>query len=82
MAFHEIFKDENSYNEKNIIGFMSFAIMVVFAITDLITGIIGVPLKINDYIYNSFVMITLGSFGISEIGRIFSGKDKRITDEN
>ena len=35
MAFKDIFKDENSYNEKTIIGFLSFAVMVVFATTDL-----------------------------------------------
>jgi hypothetical protein len=82
MAFHEIFKDDNKYNEKNIIGFLSFAVMVIFALADLITGVMGKPLKINDYIYNSFVMITLGSFGISELGKIFSNKEKKETDEN
>jgi hypothetical protein len=82
MAFYEIFKDDNKYNEKNIIGFLSFAVMVIFALADLITGVMGKPLKINDYIYNSFVMITLGSFGISELGKIFSNKEKKETDEN
>ena len=38
MAFLDIFKDENDVNEKNVIGFISFAVMVVFAIVDLITG--------------------------------------------
>jgi len=27
MAFKDIFKDNNSYNEKNIVGFGSFAVM-------------------------------------------------------
>ena len=34
-----IFKDNNEYNEKSIIGFASFAVMTLFAIVDLATGI-------------------------------------------
>ena len=32
MAFKEIFKDDNDINEKSVIGFISFIIMVVFAL--------------------------------------------------
>lgn len=67
MAFRDIFKDENDYNEKNIIGFLAFAVMVVFAIVDLVTGYFGKDLVIQEFIYNSFVFITLGSFGIAGI---------------
>lgn len=65
MGFSQIFKDDNDYNEKNIIGFLSFAVMVIFAIVDLVTGYVGKDLVINEAIYNSFVFITLGSFGIA-----------------
>jgi hypothetical protein len=75
MAFTKIFKDDNTYNEKNIVGFSSFAVMTVFAIVDIITGIWGKELIISDTIFNSFVIITLGSFGISEIGKVFSKKE-------
>ena len=72
----ELFKDKNTINEKNIIGFISFGIMVLFAIIDLATGIIymgyvgGGQLEINDTIYNSFVMVTLGCFGISAFEKV------------
>jgi len=65
MAFKDIFKDDNNVNEKNVIGFMSFAVMVVFATVDLATGYFGKDLVINEFIYNSFVFITLGCFGIA-----------------
>ena len=65
MGFKDIFKDDNTYNEKTIIGFMSFAIMVIFATTDIVTGIMGKELIISDSIFNSFVFVTLGSFGIA-----------------
>ena len=65
MAFKDIFKDENTYNEKTIIGFFSFAVMVIFATVDIVTGIMGKELIISDSIFNSFVFVTLGSFGIA-----------------
>jgi hypothetical protein len=72
----KLFKNKNDINEKNIIGFISFGIMVLFAIIDLATGILyigyvgGGQLEINDTIYNSFVMVTLGCFGISAFEKV------------
>jgi hypothetical protein len=71
MAFKDIFKDSNDINEKNVVGFASFAIMSLFALADLITGFFGKALTIDDTIFNSFVIITLGSFGIDGITKIF-----------
>ena len=75
MAFTDIFKEENDINEKSVVGFASFAVMVIFAAVDIITGFYGEELVIQDYIYNSFVIITLGSFGIAEVGKIFGKKN-------
>ena len=75
MAFTDIFKDDNQFNEKNIVGFASFAVMSIFAAADIVTGIMGMELVITDTIFNSFVIITLGSFGIDGVTKIFS-KDK------
>ena len=76
MAFKDIFKDDNEYNEKTIVGFMSFAVMSLTAIADVVTGILGNELVISDTIFNSFVIITLGAFGIAEAGKIFGGKSE------
>jgi len=65
MSFGEIFKSDNSYNEKTIIGFMSFAVMVLVMIADVGSGFFGKDLVINEFTYNSFVIVTLGSFGIA-----------------
>jgi len=74
MAFKDIFKDENDINEKSVVGFAAFVIMVVFACVDLVTGYVGKDLVINEFIYDSFVIIVLGAFGIAEAGKIFGGK--------
>ena len=76
MAFRDIFKDKNDINEKSVIGFMSFAVMVLFALADLITGYLGKDLVVQEFIYNSFLIITLGCFGIDGVEKIFSQKSK------
>lgn len=78
--FTQIFKDNNEWNEKTIIGFLSFAVMVIIAAVDLITGMEGINLEIKDYIYQSFVYLTIGSLGIAGIEK-FSPANK-IKAEN
>ena len=75
MAFRDIFTDDNDMNEKNVIGFMSFAVMVLFAAADLITGYFGKDLVVQEFIYNSFVFVTLGCFGIAGLEK-FAGPKK------
>ena len=61
----EVFKDNNDWNEKSIVGFIAFTIMCVIMIVDLITGYFGKDLVINEFIYDSFVFVVIGCFGIS-----------------
>ena len=75
MGFKNLFDDKNNINEKSVVGFIAFAVMVIFAFADLITGYIGKDLVINEVIYNSFVWIVLGAFGIAEIGKVFGKKE-------
>ena len=74
MAFKDLFKDKNDINEKSVVGFAAFVIMVLFAVIDLVTGYVGKDLVINEFIYDSYVIIVLGAFGIAEAGKIFGGK--------
>ena len=61
----EVFKDNNDWNEKSIVGFIAFSIMCVIMIVDLVTGYVGKDLIINEFVYDSFVLVVLGCFGIS-----------------
>jgi hypothetical protein len=70
--FMDLFLDDNDLNEKSIIGFVSFFLMVVFGMTDLVTALVwDMDLKVSETIYTSFVVVTLGAFGISEAGKAF-----------
>jgi len=69
-----IFRDDNSWNEKTIIGFLSFAMMVITGIIDIGSGIFGYELEIKEFVYNSFLIITLGSFGIAGLENVFKNR--------
>ena len=69
----EIFKNNNDWNEKTIVGFIAFIVMVAFALLDLTTGYLGKDLVINETIYNSFTWIVIGCFGIAGVEK-FAGK--------
>ena len=62
-----IFKDKNEYNEKSIIGFIAFLIMCIIMVADLATGWYGYDLVINEFVYDSFVWVVLGCFGIAGV---------------
>ena len=73
--FIDLFLDSNDLNEKAIIGFISFFLMMCFGITDLVTALVwDIDLKVSETIYTSFVVVTLGAFGISEAGIAFGDK--------
>ena len=74
MSWVEIFKTDNSYNEKTILGACSFAIMVLVMLVDIITGWMGKDLVVNEFVYNSFLFVTLGSFGIAGLEKFADRK--------
>lgn len=84
MAFKEIFKKSNDYNEKTIIGFMSFLVMVGAIVVDLVTGYMGKPLELNEYIFDAFMYICLGSFLPDVIEKFagFRGGNKSSNEPN
>lgn len=69
-----LFSDNNDINEKSVVGFMAFLVMVAAMAVDLITGYMGKELLINEYIFNGFLIITLGSFGIAAVDKYVTKK--------
>ena len=67
--FKHLFDDSNSINEKSVVGFSAFVIMVLFAIADIVTGSLGKDLVVNEFIFNSFLWLVLGSFGIGSVDK-------------
>lgn len=79
--FKQLFDDNNTINEKSVVGFLSFTMMVLSLLVDLITGYMGKELLINEFIFDGFLVITLGSFGIASIDKWVNNKNKNSAKE-
>ena len=74
--FSDLFDDSNSINEKAVIGFAAFVIMVIFAIADIITGAMNQPLLVNEFIFDSFKVLTIACFGIASIDKFINKRNQ------
>jgi hypothetical protein len=79
--FSELFDDDNSINEKSVVGFLAFIMMVAFAVADIITGYLGKDLVINEFIFNAFMWLVLGSFGIGSVDKWINKNKGEETEE-
>jgi hypothetical protein len=71
-----LISDNNDINEKSFVGVVSFFAMVFTLMADVITGVLGNKLVIEEFIFNGFLILTSVSFGISMAGTVFN-KDKK-----
>jgi len=74
--FRELISDDNKINEQAFVGIVAFFAMAFILVVDVITGILGNELIIKEFIFDGFMIITLGAFGITTAGRIMSLKKK------
>jgi ABC-type uncharacterized transport system permease subunit len=77
----ELFNDNNTINEKSVIGAISFLMLVIALAVDLVTGWLGRELLINEFIFNGFMIIALGAFGIASVDK-WINKSKPNSEEN
>lgn len=70
--FRNLFDDSNSINEKSVLGFLSFAMIIVFAFVYMVSDLLGNPLKIQDTLFNAFLYITIGSLGIGSLDKFIN----------
>jgi hypothetical protein len=74
--FRELISDDNDINEQAFVGVLSFFAMLFVLFVDVVTGIISKELIIKEFIFDGFMILTLGAFGITTAGRILSLKKK------
>lgn len=80
--FHDLFSDDNQINEKSFVGFLAFLCMVVTLTADVITGVIGKEMPIHEFVFDGFMVIVLGAFGIGSIDKFINArKGKKEEDE-
>jgi hypothetical protein len=79
--FNHLFDDNNTINEKSVVGFIAFIMLVIALAVDLITGAYGKPLVINKFIFDGFLVMVLGSFGIASVDKWINKKNNNKTEE-
>jgi|TARA_B110000503_G_C6746580_1_gene249826 hypothetical protein len=80
--FKQLFDDNNTINEKAVVGFIAFLCLVLALLVDLVTGYMGTALIINEFIFDGFMVIILGSFGIASVDKFMNMKNgKKKEDE-
>jgi hypothetical protein len=80
--FKNLFDDNNTINEKAVVGFIAFVMLCISLAVDLITGYFGNPLLINKFIFDGFMVLVLGSFGIASVDKWMNKKDKHEKDKD
>ncbi len=77
----ELFSDNNQINEKSVVGFGAFLMMVVTLTVDLVTGVLGREMPIHEFVFDGFMVITLGSFGIASVDKFINAKKGKENSE-
>jgi hypothetical protein len=54
--------------------------LVITLFVDLATGLMGQELPIHEFVFDGFMVITLGAFGIASVDK-FINKSKKKDDE-
>lgn len=70
-----MFSDKSDVNQKAVLGFVSFLLMAVYALTDVITGAFGVAFVIEPIVFNGLMYTALTMCGITGVEAIFGNKN-------
>ena len=67
-----LFDDSNTVNEKSVVGFTAFLMMVITLIADIVTGVMGKTMPIHEFVFDGFMVIVLGAFGIASVDKFIN----------
>jgi pilus assembly protein TadC len=77
--------DNNDINEKTVLGFASFLVLVMALLVDIITGLLGREFPIHEFMFDGFLVMTLGSLGIASVDKylnLMKGKKEVKKSDN
>ena len=78
----QLFRDDNDINEKSVLGFLSFFVLFIYGIVDVITGLEGKVFVIEPIILEVFAALTAGCFGISSYEKVQNRKTDAEREKN
>ena len=80
--FSQLFDDNNTINEKSVVGFIAFVMLCIAFLVDVVTGYFGKEFVINKLVFDGFMVLVLGSFGIASIDKWINKKNPTDEEKN
>lgn len=78
---NNMFSDHSSINAKVVVGFIAFVAMVIYSLTDVVTGALGKPMVIEPIIFDGLKTTAWVCLGIGGVEAILGNKNLK-KDEN
>ncbi len=70
-----MFSDTSDINQKAVLGFVSFVLMVLYALADIVTGVMGITFVIEPIVFNGLMYTALTMCGIRGVEAVFGNKN-------
>jgi hypothetical protein len=70
-----MFSDKSDVNSKAVVGFMSFVAMLIYGMTDVVTGAMHKEFIVEPIVFNGLMYTTFGCLGIAGAEAIFGNKN-------
>jgi hypothetical protein len=76
----DLFDDSNTINEKAVIGFIAFFALLIVLLVDLISKYMGKAVILTEFIFDGFILIVFGAFGIASIDKWLNKRNPNNTE--
>ena len=70
-----MFSDKSDINQKAVLGFVAFVLMALYALTDIVTGAMGIAFVIEPIVFNGLMYTALTMCGITGVEAVFGNKN-------
>jgi len=71
----KMFADKSDINAKVVVGVTAFITMVIYGLTDVVTGAMGKAFVVEPVVFNGLLYTTFGCLGIAGAEAIFGNKN-------
>jgi hypothetical protein len=72
---NRMFSDKSDINPKVVVGVVSFLTMVIYGLTDIVTGAMHKEFVVEPIVFNGLMYTTFGCLGIAGAEAIFGNKN-------
>jgi hypothetical protein len=78
---NDMFSDHSSINAKVVVGFIAFMAIIVYSLTDIVTGAMGIAMVIEPIIFDGLKTTAWVCLGIGGIEAIVGNKNLKNGNE-